>query len=298
MQLQLLPLVLARLTRDEAALPGLGRAHGVLPEGEAYQVAAVPAVPRAVPASSPPRGPRVVEVGSLEGRPVCARAPWPPRMAEEGTSEDRPDVRKQVAKARRAIASEGRGGTRKRDGAKRSERKATAASKGFGLMDGSGLNFDRRPKGERACACDLDKSYAECCAPLHADESTASPEDLVRARYTAYCYRLPDFLMDTTDPEGSAWSSDTAAWKKALLGYCDQLVFQGLEIGSITGGGEDDDAAQVDFKARFVEKGTINLSVLCEKSLFRKAAGKWMYVDGEVNYESPGPEWEEEKRLS
>ena len=38
MQLQLLPLVLARLTRDEAALPGLGRAHGVLPEGEAYQV--------------------------------------------------------------------------------------------------------------------------------------------------------------------------------------------------------------------------------------------------------------------
>ena len=75
-------------------------------------------------------------------------------------------------------------------------------------------------------------------------------------------------------------------------------VFQGLEIGSITGGGEDDDAAQVEFKARFVEKGTINLSVLCEKSLFRKAAGKWMYVDGEVNYEAPGPEWEEEERLS
>ena len=64
---------------------------------------------------------------------------------EDGTLEREGDLdkRKQVAKARRAVASEGKGGLRMRKGAKRSEQKAASSGKGFGKFM-PGLNFDRR----------------------------------------------------------------------------------------------------------------------------------------------------------
>ncbi len=46
--------------------------------------------------------------------------------------------------------------------------------------------------------------------------------------------------------------------------------------------------AQVSFKVDFVQKGTLNLMVLNEKSTFRKDAesGKWLYSKGEVSYDA------------
>ena len=42
--------------------------------------------------------------------------------------------------------------------------------------------------------------------------------------------------------------------------------------------------AMVDFKVDFVQKGTINLMVLNEKSTFRKVDGTWLYAKGDVSY--------------
>ena len=109
--------------------------------------------------------------------------------------------------------------TNSRAKAKRSEQKKPASGKGFGTT-GTGLLYNRKPSLNAKCACDLDKTYSECCSPMHEGADAATPEELVRARYTAYAYRLPDFLMATTDPEGSEYEADAAGWKRSLLGFC------------------------------------------------------------------------------
>lgn len=130
------------------------------------------------------------------------------------------DNRKTVAKARRAVISEGKGGmTSPRAKAKRSERKKPAAGKGFGKPD-INLKFHRLPSDGAACACDKGRPYGECCKAAHGGAAAATPSDLVRARYTAFSYRLPDFLMETTDPEGSEYEPDLKMWKKSLLAFC------------------------------------------------------------------------------
>jgi len=207
-----------------------------------------------------------------------------PRMAD---SEQPKGFAKQqeIAKVTRTQASQGLGGFSKRSGGKKSERKAPAAGKGFSKVE-EGLNFDRRPKSDTSCACGSGKAYGECCSPQHDGELAADPAVLVRARYTAFVYRLPDFLMDTTDPSGPEWNPDARAWKKSLLSFCDEFEFQGLESVSeskLVG----DTAAAVSFRANFVQKGTLKLLVSCEDSSFvRDASGKWLYSSGEVTYEA------------
>lgn len=78
----------------------------------------------------------------------------------------------------------------------------------------------------------------------------------------------------------------------------DDFQFQKFELGEVIEGsgtvaadGGDSTAAelaQVSFKVDFVQKGTLNLMVLNEKSTFRKDAesGKWLYSKGEVSYDA------------
>ncbi len=147
------------------------------------------------------------------------------------------DVRKQVAKARRAAISEGTGGMmprKNRAKGKRSERKAPPSGKGFGQKQEAargGLNFDRRPSPSAACLCGSGVSYGDCtCRALHDGAAAATPSDLVRARFTAFAYRLPAFLMRTTDPEGEEYQEDASGWTRSLLGFCDDFEFQARPI--------------------------------------------------------------------
>lgn len=145
-----------------------------------------------------------------------------PRMDAAASPSDggKADVRRQIAKARRAVVSEGKGGTKIRSKAKRSEQKKPSSGKGFGAQS-SKLKYDRRPSSNAVCACGNGMSYGDCrCFMLHEGAAAATPEELVRARYTAYAYRLPDFLMRTTDPNGAEYEADHAGWKRSLLGFC------------------------------------------------------------------------------
>jgi len=224
----------------------------------------------------------------------------------------KPDSRAQVTKARRAVLSDGVGGMSSRSKKKRSERLKPTSTRGFGKNEGSGLNYDRRPRQAAECACGSGLSYGDCiCSTLHDGGKADTPDDLVRARYTAYTYRLPDFLMRTTDPAGEEYNAkDVSGWKKELLDFCDSFEFQKLQVGSVTQGagtiavseGEKEaltpaELAQVDFKVDFVQKGTLNLMVLCEKSTFRKQAdGEWLYAQGEVGYDAQSVELSEEEQ--
>jgi hypothetical protein len=59
---------------------------------------------------------------------------------------------------------------------------------------------NRVPKDPAAtpCGCGLGGSYADCCQPIHCGECQPTPEELVKSRFTAYKYRLPDFLVSST----------------------------------------------------------------------------------------------------
>ena len=177
----------------------------------------------------------------------------------------------------------------KRGTAKRTERKGAAAGKGFAAV-GTGLRYDRRPKADADCACGSGKAYGECCSAAHEALKASDAAELVRARYSAYCYRLPDFLIETTDPQGEEWRTDVKAWKKELLQFSDEIDFQSFaaeEAAEAAANAQGEACVSVPFRATFLKKGTINIMDLCETSTLVQRDASWLYARGEVSYDSP-----------
>jgi len=181
----------------------------------------------------------------------------------------------------------------KKQSERRTEQKSAPSGKGFGGAQAA--RFDRRPAKGVACGCGSAQSYEACCQPCHEASLATEPLALIRARYTAYAYRLPDFLIDTTSPEHEEWQVDRTAWKKDLLTFCDTFVCEGLEVGQQQAGAAPGDTAavggadavRVPFRAKLVQKGAIKMLDLLETStLVRGAAGGWLYAKGEVEYEA------------
>jgi len=179
-----------------------------------------------------------------------------------------------------------KGGLPPRKGkAKHTERKAPASNRGFGRT--TGLKYTREPKLDGLCACGSSMTYGECCASSHeAGAVTSDALTLLRARYSAFQYRLPDFLMATTQPGSEEWQDDATAWKKGLLAFCDRFVFEGLNVDHISPS-PDPDAAQITFTVSLVEKGSIKMLASRETSRFVRTDGMWLYVSGDVEYCNP-----------
>ena len=200
-----------------------------------------------------------------------------PIRAAEGFGASGVDNERDISKVAR------KGLPKSKGKAKRTERKAPpSAAKGFGAAS-SGLKFTRAPSNdEKPCDCASGKEYKDCCAPQHDAGFASTPESLLRARYTAFKYRLPDFLMATTNPEGPEYQPDLVSWRKELLKFCDSLCFEGLEIDRE--GAKDAESARITFTVNMVEKGSIKMFKATEDSLFRLRDGKWLYDSGEVSY--------------
>lgn len=112
----------------------------------------------------------------------------------------------------------------------------------------------------KPCPCGTGTSYDACCAPLLANrEQAATPEQLMRSRYTAYVLGDADHLFRTwhprTRPDDTA-PDPTTRWTGLEI----------VEVGDRT----------VEFVARF-EGGELH-----ERSTFEQRAGRWLYVDGDV----------------
>ena len=156
----------------------------------------------------------------------------------------------------------------KKQSERKTEQKSAPSGKGFGGAQPA--RFDRRPAKGVACACGSAQSYEACCQPCHEAGLATEPLALIRARYTAYAYRLPDFLIDTTSPDHEEWETDRTAWKKDLLTFCDTFVCEGLEVGQQQAGDAaavgGADAVQVPFRAKLVQKGAIKMLDLLETS--------------------------------
>ena len=75
--------------------------------------------------------------------------------------------------------------------------------------------------------------YELCCQALHDDEAArlaAPADDILKARYSAYTERKPDFIMDTTHPSNEEYDEDRDAWRARILDFAAAAKFLQLVI--------------------------------------------------------------------
>ncbi|HYD99764.1 MAG TPA: YchJ family protein [Alphaproteobacteria bacterium] len=124
------------------------------------------------------------------------------------------------------------------------------------------------------CPCGSGRAFDACCGPFLAGTAQApTAEALMRSRYSAFTTADVDYLEQTLLPETrhDFNRADTEAWAKGS-------EWTGLQIRGTEKGGEGDEEGVVEFVARFRTNGRD--IVHHETSRFRKADGRWYYVDG------------------
>ncbi|MDL2317435.1 SEC-C domain-containing protein [Desulfovibrio sp. OttesenSCG-928-A18] len=134
--------------------------------------------------------------------------------------------------------------------------------------------------GHGACYCGSGREYSACCGPIISGDSPArTPEELMRARFSAHCLRNYTFLVDSTHPEKREGVSEEEISK-----WASHVNWTGLEVHSATPG-ESDDEGVVSFTAHFTIKDTPQ--ELREDAFFIRLDGAWTYVDGDVYGQEP-----------
>lgn len=186
-------------------------------------------------------------------------------------------------------------------------RKPTRGGGGFGAPKPTAPSLDeiiasfktRLPKDPSCeCVCGSCKPYDQCCRPYHLLERSAeSPEKCLRARYSAFAYRLPRFIIASTDKTNRDYRSDKVKWARFLdrEQMFDSFQFDGLEIGRAEAGNSDREAfLTLSVTLREIDPGsglpTQSLpQIFKERSKFvRTAKGAWLYASGDVTTEQAG----------
>ena len=126
---------------------------------------------------------------------------------------------------------------------------------------------------KKFCPCGSRRTFDTCCKLyLQGTRGVDTPEQLVRARYTAYALGgYGDFLLRT-------WFPVTAKDLTAVELSIATQDWAGLEI---RGSGVDGNAGWVEFCATYGRVAGVS-SRLHEKSVFSRVAGSWLYIGGEV----------------
>ena len=140
---------------------------------------------------------------------------------------------------------------------------------------------------EGSCPCGSGLSHDACCGPrLDGTKPPANPVELLRARYSAYCLKKFDYLVDThLPPEG-----EEQIPAEVLAEHLQDVTWERLDI--LEEGYDDElDCPFVDFRAVYDMPDAKRM--LGERSYFRCVDGSWYYVFGEplkgesVRRESP-----------
>jgi SEC-C motif-containing protein len=127
------------------------------------------------------------------------------------------------------------------------------------------------------CPCGSGDRYADCCRPFHLGQWPKTALKLMRSRYTAYALCLPRYIMETTHPDNSQFSYDTAQWSQKISEFCLNTEFKKLEILDFQ---ENDSLATVTFIAHLMQhKKDVSFT---ERSSFKKIKGKWLYYSGVI----------------
>jgi SEC-C motif domain protein len=124
------------------------------------------------------------------------------------------------------------------------------------------------------CPCDSGKAFADCCRPfLSGRLQPASPTQLMRSRYSAFCTGNIDYLIATQHPaQRTAADRQTLAQTIAETAWLALRVLHADESQVVTGRG------QVEFVAYYKSHGT--LGQLHERSNFVRQGNRWYYTQG------------------
>ena len=137
------------------------------------------------------------------------------------------------------------------------------------------------------CACNSGRTYTQCCKLQHSRERIATtPEELVRARYSAFANRISDYLIATTDPQGeerTQWTRNCSEeeWRRQLDIFLDGHDCHELRVGQTEYVGDHE--AVVRFEADLCETGSTDLVTRTEDVHLRltPCAG-WLFMGSDV----------------
>lgn len=120
------------------------------------------------------------------------------------------------------------------------------------------------------CFCCSDKSYIDCCEPVILGlQKRTSAEICMRSRYSAYCLKNIDYIIESTYPSQRKYYP-----KKSLETWANSVSWFKLEIVSSS-------LTIVEFKAYFTE-GNSEIQIHHEKSHFKVENEIWYFFEGEV----------------
>ena len=123
----------------------------------------------------------------------------------------------------------------------------------------------KKPVAQASCPCGGAR-YESCCAPIHQGALAATPEALMRSRYSAYVLALEPYLRHS-------WHPDTRPEQIELDSNCRWL---GLSIHQ-SQTEPDDQSGSVEFTARYRIGGGSAVRMR-EHSVFVRYQGRWVYL--------------------
>lgn len=126
------------------------------------------------------------------------------------------------------------------------------------------------------CPCGSGNTYSECCEEIISGSRPATTaEQLMRARYSAYVFAQMDFVFESTHPDHRQ-GYDHAGTKE----WAETAEWLGLDIIDTNKGGADDSVGEVEFIARFIEKGDNREHH--EAGQFKRKDGRWYFTEGHM----------------
>jgi SEC-C motif domain protein len=127
---------------------------------------------------------------------------------------------------------------------------------------------------QTACPCGSGKTFIDCCEPyLRGRLQPASPTQLMRSRYSAFCTGNIEYLIATQHPaHRTATDRQTLAQTIAETEWLALRVLHADESQLAVGIG------QVEFVAFYKSNGA--LGQLHERSDFLRQADRWYYTQG------------------
>lgn len=123
------------------------------------------------------------------------------------------------------------------------------------------------------CPCGSGIKYKKCCQKYHKGAYPPTALLLMKSRYSAYALKQSLYIIKTTHPQNSDYTTQIHEWKKSIERFSEETDFLGLKIIEVIEETKSDEA-YVTFHA-FLSTGELR-----EKSHFLKVADQWLYLDG------------------
>ena len=147
----------------------------------------------------------------------------------------------------------------------------------------------------------------KCCGRIHNDPSvfaSATAEQVVRARYSAYSRREVDFIVGSTHPLNKNFITDIEHWKETIRTNCyDNFELNSCKILNEAYEGEGEaQIATVTFVAKMTQVDSNEKTAFQETSTFERGGknicgGAWLYKSGVIETAPGMPDAVEAKNL-